>query len=65
MAWDNTGQEEIYAWLSFEGDTAGADATIEAILAYDALYPHWALSGSARRWWGKLARTASSCCTLI
>lgn len=53
MPWDNTGQEEIYTWLDYVGDEEGADMTIQAITAYDALYPHWGLSGSARRWWGE------------
>jgi hypothetical protein len=51
MAWDNTGHEEIYTWLDMQGDQKGAASTVEAILAYDGLFPHWALSGSARRWW--------------
>lgn len=51
MAWDNTGHEEIHTWLRHEGDKSGAKSTVQAILAYDGLFPHWALSGSARRWW--------------
>ena len=51
MAWDNTGHEEIYSWLSRIGDEARSESTVRAILAYDGLFPHWALSGSARRWW--------------
>jgi hypothetical protein len=51
MAWDNTGHEEIYTWLHRAGDKAGSLSTVQAILAYDGLFPHWALSGSARRWW--------------
>ena len=51
MAWDNTGHEEIYTWLHRIGDEAGSRSTVQAILAYDGLFPHWAVSGSARRWW--------------
>ena len=36
-----------------QGDVAGASKTVQAILAYDGLHPHWAYSGSARRWWGE------------
>jgi len=49
----SSGHEEIYTWLRRQGDIQGADKTVEAILAYDGLSPHWAYSGSARRWWGE------------
>ncbi|GAX85694.1 hypothetical protein CEUSTIGMA_g13110.t1 [Chlamydomonas eustigma] len=51
MPWDNTGHEEIYSWLTKYRDEAGADATVQAVLAYDGLFPHWGICGSARRWW--------------
>ncbi|KAG1659044.1 hypothetical protein FOA52_010884 [Chlamydomonas sp. UWO 241] len=51
MAWDNTGHEEIYTWLARRRDEKGAAATVRAITAYQGLFPSWALSGSARRYW--------------
>ncbi|KAL6747570.1 hypothetical protein V8C86DRAFT_2906417 [Haematococcus lacustris] len=51
MAWDNTGHEEIYSWLQTLNDTQGMEATVQAVLAYQSTQPHWAVAGSARRWW--------------
>jgi hypothetical protein len=61
MPWDSTGQEEVYAWTKYFGDTAKAAVTLNAILAYMPSVPHWGYNGSARRYWdfiyaGKLRR---------
>jgi hypothetical protein len=49
--WDSTGHEEIHTWLLREGHPAAANKTVDAVLAYMAVLPHWAYSGSARRYW--------------
>ncbi len=61
MPWDSTGQEEVYAWSKYFGNTAKADVTLNAILAYMPTLPHWGYNGSARRYWdfqyaGKIRR---------
>jgi len=61
MPWDSTGQEEVYAWTKHFGDTAKAQVTLDAILAYMPAVPHWGYNGSARRYWdfvyaGKIRR---------
>ena len=61
MPWDSTGQEEVYAWTRYFGDTAKAQVTLDAILGYMPTLPHWGYNGSARRYWdflygGKLSR---------
>lgn len=61
MAWDSTGQEEVYAWMKYFGYQEKADVTLNAILGYDPTIPHWGYNGSARRYWdfvfaGKLRR---------
>jgi len=61
MAWDSTGQPEVYAWMDYFGYRPQAEATREVILAYDPTIPSWGYNGNARRYWdflyaGKLAR---------
>jgi hypothetical protein len=61
MPWDSTGQEEVYAWTKYFGDTAKSHVTLDAILGYMPTVPHWGYNGSARRYWdfvyaGKLTR---------
>jgi len=61
MPWDSTGQEEVYMWSSYFGFQDKADVTLNAILAYVPVVPHWAYNGNARRYWdflygGKLQR---------
>lgn len=61
MAWDSTGQAEVYAWMRYFGYQRQADVTREVILGYDPALPSWAYNGNARRYWdflygGKLAR---------
>lgn len=51
MAWDSTGQAEVYAWMRFFGHQAQADETREVILAYDPAIPSWGYNGNARRYW--------------
>ncbi len=49
--WDSTGHEEIHTWLLHDRKYAAANQTVGAVLAYMTLLPHWAPSGSARRYW--------------
>ena len=51
MPWDSTGQEEVYAWMKYFGYQDKADVTLNAILGYDPVIPHWGYNGSARRYW--------------
>ena len=51
MAWDSTGQEEVYGWCKFFGFDAKADVTLNAILGYMPTVPHWGYNGNARRYW--------------
>jgi hypothetical protein len=61
MPWDSTGQEEVYVWSNYFGYADKANVTLNAILAYMPVLPHWAYNGNARRYWdflygGKLTR---------
>jgi hypothetical protein len=61
MAWDSTGQEEVYAWTKYFGDPGKAEVTLKAILGYMPTLPHWGYNGNARRYWdflygGKIRR---------
>ncbi|KZT22629.1 hypothetical protein NEOLEDRAFT_1137625 [Neolentinus lepideus HHB14362 ss-1] len=61
MAWDSTGQEGVYAWAKYFNDTTTATNTINSIIAYQPVIPHWGYNGNARRYWdsiygGKLQR---------
>ncbi|WP_432709295.1 DUF5695 domain-containing protein [Pedobacter sp.] len=61
MPWDSTGQEEVYVWSAYFGFDDKAEVTLNAILAYVPVVPHWAYNGNARRYWdflygGKLQR---------
>ncbi len=61
MAWDSTGQEEVYAWCRRFGFEDKAQVTLNSILAYMPTLPHWGYNGNARRYWdflygGKLSR---------
>jgi hypothetical protein len=51
MAWDSTGQPEVYAWMRYFGDEPQAAATREVILGYDPTIPSWGYNGNARRYW--------------
>ena len=51
MAWDSTGQEEIYAWTSHFGYHDKALVSLSSILGYMPTVPHWGYNGNARRYW--------------
>ena len=51
MAWDSTGQPEVYAWMRYFGYAPQADVTREVILGYDPTIPSWGYNGNARRYW--------------
>ena len=46
MAWDSTGQPEVYAWLRYFGYEVEAAGTREVILGYDPAIPHWDTTGT-------------------
>lgn len=50
MPWDSTGQEEVYTWCNYFGDQDKAAKTVNAILAYTPLIPHWGYNGDSRRY---------------
>ena len=61
MAWDSTGQEEVYAWCKYFGYDDKAEVSLSSILGYMPTVPHWGYNGNARRYWdfiygGKLRR---------
>jgi hypothetical protein len=61
MAWDSTGQEEVYGWCKYFGYDDKAAITLDAILGYMPTLPHWGYNGNARRYWdfqygGKIRR---------
>ena len=51
MAWDSTGQPEVYDWLRHFGYDRQAVQTREVILGYDPALPNWGYNGNARRYW--------------
>jgi hypothetical protein len=51
MAWDSTGQPEVYAWMRHFGYAKEAAVTRDVILGYDPSVPHWGYNGNARRYW--------------
>lgn len=51
MAWDSTGQEEVYAWCKYFGYHNKAEVSLNSILGYMPSVPHWGYHGSARRYW--------------
>ena len=51
MAWDSTGQEEVYLWSKYFGFDEKAGVTLDAILGYMPTVPHWGYNGNARRYW--------------
>jgi len=61
MAWDSTGQEEVYAWCKYFGFDQKAEVSLNSIIGYMPTIPHWGYNGNARRYWdflygGKLRR---------
>jgi hypothetical protein len=51
MAWDSTGQEEVYAWCNYFGFADKALVTLDSILGYMPTIPNWGYNGDARRYW--------------
>lgn len=51
MAWDSTGQEEVYAWTAYFGYKDKALVSLDSILGYMPTLPHWGYNGNARRYW--------------
>ncbi len=51
MAWDSTGQEEVYAWTRYFGHNPQSLTAINSIIGYMPLVPHWGYNGAARRYW--------------
>ena len=51
MAWDSTGQEEVYAWCKYFGFDDKARVSLNSIIGYMPLIPHWGYNGNARRYW--------------
>jgi Family of unknown function (DUF5695) len=51
MAWDSTGQEEIFAWTNYFGYKDKALVSLSSILGYMPAIPHWGYNGNARRYW--------------
>lgn len=61
MAWDSTGQEEVYNWCRYFGYDDKALVSLNSIVGYMPTVPHWGYNGNARRYWdflygGKLRR---------
>lgn len=61
MAWDSTGQEEVYGWCKYFGRDDKAMVSLNSIIGYMPTLPHWGYNGNARRYWdflygGKLSR---------
>ena len=51
MAWDSTGQEEVYAWCNYFGFSDKAQVTLDSVLGYMPAIPSWGYNGDARRYW--------------
>lgn len=51
MAWDSTGQEEVYAWCDYFGYEDKALVSLNSIIGYMPTVPHWGYNGNARRYW--------------
>ncbi len=51
MAWDSTGQEEVFAWTKYFGHNPQSLTALSSIVGYMPLIPHWGYNGSARRYW--------------
>lgn len=61
MAWDSTGQEEVYSWCDYFGYDDKAQVSLNSVIGYMPTLPHWGYNGNARRYWdfiygGKLRR---------
>ena len=51
MAWDSTGQEEVFAWTKYFGYDDKSEVSLNSILGYMPTVPNWGYNGNARRYW--------------
>ncbi len=51
MAWDSTGQEEVYAWTRYFEFNQKADVSLNSVLGCMPTIPNWGYNGNARRYW--------------
>jgi len=51
MAWDSTGQEQIYGVTKYFGYDDKAQITLDSVLGYMPSIPSWGYNGNARRFW--------------
>jgi len=51
MAWDSTGQEEVFAWMRYFGYDQQATTALDSVVGYMPTVPHWGYNGAARRYW--------------
>jgi len=51
MAWDSTGQEEVFAWTKYFGYKDKSEVSLDSIMGYMPLVPNWGYNGDARRYW--------------
>jgi hypothetical protein len=51
MAWDSTGQEEVFAWMRHFGHERQATTALNSVVGYMPAVPHWGYHGAARRYW--------------
>lgn len=51
MSWDSTGQEGVYYWSKYFGDTTTAEKTLGTVLGFQPTVAHWGWNGNARRYW--------------
>ena len=51
MAWDSTGQEEVFAWTKYFGYNDTAQLCLNSILGYTPNVPNWGYDGNSRRYW--------------
>jgi len=51
MAWDSTGQEEVFAWTKYFGYKEKAQLCLNSILGYMPSIPSWGYDGNVRRYW--------------
>lgn len=51
MAWDSTGQEEVFGWTKYFGYDEKGEVSLNSILGYMPTIPDWGYNGNARRYW--------------
>ncbi|KAI8191150.1 hypothetical protein K4K51_012955 [Colletotrichum sp. SAR 10_75] len=51
QAWDSTGQEGVYFWARYFGETDLATRVKNSVMGYVTTVPHWGYNGNARRYW--------------